>query len=267
MAFIIHSLWSITYYVTARVRDAVHSRLVQVVSLVALPKLCFGSMFVSIMSSLSLGYFGWPKLQLELSVMYHNSFSLPNLTEDYEPIVDGRWTFYKNLRQDSYFTSIRSHTDLIASYDNGAKIFLGALPLQSQGLWLVSQGIKHIICLTERWEVEEVPEFIAKVMTRQDWEEKGVAVHDFPYVDGSVILHHDLQQINDIVIPAIQRGESVLFHCQAGKGRSAQAAIATLCKMTGKSVDEMYSLIAKARPQVSLDSQRKQNLISFLSLD
>ncbi|PIS00842.1 MAG: hypothetical protein COT84_05170 [Chlamydiae bacterium CG10_big_fil_rev_8_21_14_0_10_35_9] len=250
----------------SRTRDILDSRLVQTIGLVSFPIIAFSSYLAGACLAGGYAFWQWGRLQLELSVLYHLSFEQPK-EDDYAKKSVGNWIFYTNLRRSSIFTAARFHTDKIATY-NGADIYLGALPLKKHGDWLASQKVKHVISVVEDWEMEKVPKFMAEVMTPSKWEDKGVSFHHFPQKDRANLTPKILSEITPIVMRAVQNGESVLFHCQAGKGRSAQALAAALAKMTrGLSIEDICENIQKARPQASVSKKRRDNIIQSLHND
>ncbi|MGD2169545.1 MAG: dual specificity protein phosphatase family protein [Chlamydiota bacterium] len=250
----------------SRARDILDSRLVQTVGLVSFPIIAFSSYLAGACLGIGYGFWQWGRLQLELSVLYHLSFEHPK-EDDYSKKTINNWTFYTNSRRSSIFTAARFHTDKIASF-NGADIYLGALPLKKHGDWLESQKVKHVISVVEDWEMEKVPKFMGEAMTPSKWEEKGIAFHHFPQKDRANLSSKTLSEITPIAMRAMQNGESILFHCQAGKGRSAQALAASLGKMTrGLSMEDICENIQKARPQASVSKKRRDNIIQSLHSD
>lgn len=247
----------------SKVTDLINSRLIQTVALVSLPIIAFSSYLAGACLGIGFGFWQWGRLQLELSALYHMSFDHPK-DEDYSEKVIRDWTFYTNLKtRSSLFTAARFHTDKVASY-KGVNIYLGALPLKKHGNWLKDQGVKHVFSIVEKWEIKKLPHFIAEAMTPSKWKEKEITSYSFPQKDRSNLPPDVLSTIVTSAQRALEKDESILFHCQAGRGRSAQALAAFLCKMTNLPVEEVCQYIQKARPQASISLKRQENIIKSM---
>lgn len=87
--------------------------------------------------------------------------------------------------------------------------------------------------------------------------ESSCTYHHFPLADGTPVGHNpgedDYEMFEtavDVIVSAIEDGETVFVHCHAGQSRSVMACTAALAALEDKSFDEAFWKVRGARGQV-----------------
>jgi atypical dual specificity phosphatase len=158
----------------------------------------------------------------------------------------------------------RFFLDRIVTLENGASIFLGALPHRVHAIWLGKQGCTTVISMIESKEYD-VPCLFSDIVKPEEWGAFSMTHHQFSTPDFTPLSQDTLRLATDVAMQSLTSGKSIYVHCKAGRGRSSAVVAATLCKLFDKSVDEAVAILRKSRPQVTLDMDQQHPIRQLVS--
>jgi len=132
-------------------------------------------------------------------------------------------------------------------------VVIGALPFywHVQGLHQ-DYGIRGVINTCE--------EYSGPVRTYNRF---GIRQLHLPIVDYSPPTMEQVVKGVDFIFSFVERDESVLVHCKAGKGRSATMVLCYLIKKQGLTPDKAQALLLQKRPAVNKDLYRRKVVKDF----
>ncbi len=147
--------------------------------------------------------------------------------------------------------------DKIYTTNNGASLYLGAIPLQKSFfrikyrddlLALQKEGIGAVLSVVEVFE-NRYNGLITATIRPEQWRKAGLKQLQLPTPDFATIPMATIHQGVEFIAWNLQHGRSVYVHCKAGRGRSALMAMCYLIK---------YHALSAAQAFIAIKSQRKQ---------
>lgn len=157
----------------------------------------------------------------------------------------------------------RHFLDRIVTLENGAVIYLGALPMKKHANWLKEQLCHHIFSMIEEKEYD-VSSLICDIVYPKDWAKEGFQFHHFPSEDFTPLRLETLKKATETALLILNAGQSIYVHCKAGRGRSSALVAALICLLFDKKVEESMQILRSARPQVTLDKEQQKPIESLL---
>lgn len=119
---------------------------------------------------------------------------------------------------------------------------------RSQVEWLRGRGVTSILSLTE----EPLP---------GEWT-RGVSAKHLSLKDHAPVSHSDMLLGAEYIHSSISRGEVVLVHCLAGKGRTGSVLAAYLMVYEGKSARQAIDELRRTRGG-SVEAHQEQRVLEF----
>lgn len=151
-------------------------------------------------------------------------------------------------------------------------IYIGAMPIHELNHEndLVAMNIKAVVSLNESWELEpfSIPWITSWTpLSFIDYQQMGITSVYLPTPD---MTNPNLENITygiQCIHTFLKRGENVLIHCKAGRGRSvflAALSIYELFKDIGIfiPINDIFTFIESVRPQTSLNKRQTKALFT-----
>lgn len=153
------------------------------------------------------------------------------------------------------------------------QLVLGALPViskvdpdrnyASKLLALVESPEKlAILSLVQAFEIQ-AEGWLVKAISKRLWAERGAQQLHIETPDFLPVNVAKLHIAADYIDAQIRQGNTIYVHCKAGRGRSAMAVIAYLCKYRNMSMDEAIPYVKSFRAQVNMNPQQLAGLRDF----
>jgi hypothetical protein len=156
-------------------------------------------------------------------------------------------------------------------------LFLGALPIETEFLSLGNDGVKImneckiknrtlglVTSVMNQFEFNGEGLIFLKPISREFWESKNVEHLLKPMDDfGGNIQIEEIKETVDRWKVIIDQGKCVYVHCKAGKGRSFTFLAAYLLLNTDLSLQQIFNLIKRQRPQISPNLSQYKTLHWF----
>ena len=120
-------------------------------------------------------------------------------------------------------------------------------------------GINKIVCLLEDWEQKE----LGLASEEELCEKNGIEYLSFPIPDRGLPSTNSALALAENLFKEIRSGKHIAIHCRAGIGRTGIIAGTILLKL-GKSSEEAFTLISKARGVRVPDTEEQENWLSSL---
>jgi protein-tyrosine phosphatase len=142
-------------------------------------------------------------------------------------------------------------------------LYVGGMPLKNwDHLHTINQlGITAILSINEDFEFNT--QLGAEPYLPHEWEGHNISFLKLSSPDLEPVPTALLAQAVDFVFRQHSEGKKVLIHCTGGRGRSVSAAIASLVRINGFSLEESYRNVTHARFQAMLSQQQIQSLIEW----
>ncbi|MCP5490093.1 MAG: dual specificity protein phosphatase family protein [Chlamydiales bacterium] len=128
--------------------------------------------------------------------------------------------------------------DHVFTAQNGAKIFLGALPNHNTfdlSQLVLGENIGAVISVNEPWERKEIG--VSRPYTSQEYRDAGINYYRVDADDHRLLERNELVYIADAIDMELAQGRNVYIHCRAGVGRSAMGVAAYLMMFQDMSAD------------------------------
>lgn len=142
-------------------------------------------------------------------------------------------------------------------------LYVGGMPLKNWNhLNTINQlGITAILAINEDFEFNK--QLGADPILPHEWADRGISFLNLSSPDLERVPTAILAQAADFVFRQHLEGKRILIHCTGGRGRSVSAAIASLVRINGISLEEAYRNVTQARSQAMLSPQQIQSLLEW----
>ncbi|MCW8131016.1 MAG: dual specificity protein phosphatase family protein [Planctomycetota bacterium] len=131
-------------------------------------------------------------------------------------------------------------------------VLIGALPFEGDVDALHAEGVRAVVNTCEEYAGP------GKAYARL-----GIAQLRIPTVDFTPPALEDIERAVSFMKERAARGESVLVHCKAGRGRSATVVVCWLIERAGLTPGAAMDLLAEKRPHVMRAVARREVVRAF----
>jgi len=165
---------------------------------------------------------------------------------------------------------VASKLDQDKSIPNLGSIYIGAMPIHELNHEndIVSMNIKAVVSLNESWELEpfSIPWITSWTpLSFIDYQQMGITSVYLPTPD---MTNPNLENITygiQCIHTFLKKGENVLIHCKAGRGRSVFLAALSIYELVQDlgmfiPINDVFSFIESVRPQTSLNKRQTKAL-------
>jgi hypothetical protein len=177
---------------------------------------------------------------------------VPNLQLETTPF----FKYYINYSAILTFNKLKSDGnwwDCICKFDNGAELYLGAIPtINSLGhnhlLELKDLGIEAVACLTEVFENNSLGYIYSPVLPI-DWKTANIYFYHVPNPDFCTMGVDSTLKVVAFIRWNIQNGRKIYVHCKSGKSRSFLGVCAYLVIDHGYTAEGAVAYVKSKRKQ------------------
>ena len=133
-------------------------------------------------------------------------------------------------------------------------IIVSAMPTAAVLEELRTEGVRAVVTLNEDWELFMMPDPREYGMVQLH-----LPTQDYFFAPGFNDIDSALYFIEDHV----SRGEKVMVHCKAGRGRSVSVVLCYIVWKTGMSVDAAFNAIRQRRRQINLSPKQRESVQTY----
>ena len=145
--------------------------------------------------------------------------------------------------------------DEIIRFDNGAKIYLGEIPIikgfvgyfeRNDLVALINLGIKAVLSVTEIFE-NNTGGYIYSPVTPSQWENANIKHYQIPSADYCGMHLETVQKGVEFIHWNVKNGRAIYVHCKSGKSRSFLIVVCYLIKYYNFTSEQSIKYIKSKR--------------------